>query len=202
MCDIQNKDLSLSFLAPSGGNSFTHPRPSSLAHRSVGWIWHRPQAVLTRIKHPPDHLLFTSPRCPRTGTAGKSSEACHLEDDSHPQPAHPDTSGAATGLRGHGAVLSFSLWKQTPAEIEGAELAGGTALLSLKKPGERWNCSNLSPYFAPVPRGGRRSHRANTLKTESICHRGHQVATRGTSHLSVPRKGRLTLFAVTKLLSR
>lgn len=95
--------------------------------------------------------------------SGKSSEACHLEDDSYPQQAHPDTSGAATGFRKHGAALGFSFWKQTPAEIEGAELVGGTVLLILKKPGERWNCSNLSPYFAPVPQGGRRGATEQTL---------------------------------------
>lgn len=153
VCDIRDKDLSLSFLAPSGGNSFTHPRPSSLAHRSVGWIRHRPRAVLTRIKHPPDHLLFSSPRCPRTGAAGKSSEACHLEDDSHPQPAHPDTSGAATGLRGHRAVLSFSLWKQTPAEIEGAESTGGHSAVKSEEARRKMELFQLESLFCPCSSG-------------------------------------------------
>lgn len=215
-CCIEGMALSLPSLAPSGGRWLVHRPQAMLSPITQNFQNKQNQSNKNPTASKPPPLKFPRMSHDKGKWEGFRSQAPEIWQLPPLQQAHPDTTGTAAGSGRHWAAGGFLFWKQNPADIEAAESGEGTLCFSLEKPGERWNHSNLNPNFAPVlekierrktqeglaslwdsflrrcrERGGA-TDLTNTLKTvkKHFCHHGYPATTRGTSHLSVPRKSK------------
>lgn len=140
----------------------------------------------------PNHHLLSCPRCSRASTSGKGSEAKHLKYGScsllsnRPTQTHQglplaleDTGNQAASCSGNRIP---QMWvQQRPVRVQ----CGGT--------GGSGQSLSWFPKEVQVLSGRGETPRPNTLTTarKSLCRHGYPAATRGKSHLSVPRKGKL-----------